>query len=174
MNGRIFALKEHIERWYESAEKIQIRMPYKITELAGWIVRTVQAVGLSDDEKGYLRITDRLKSLIVLSNGKKVAPQEVENTLRLDPLILQVVPWGDQKSYLTALVIPDMKVLSGRLGCVVPGNEKEALELCGEDRSEKEETIYTRSRHSSRSSALLLEIPTITVATGHFTAWCGT
>jgi branched-chain amino acid aminotransferase len=55
VGGQIFALKEHMERWYESAEKMQIRMPYKIAELAGWILRTVQEVGLTDDEKGYLR-----------------------------------------------------------------------------------------------------------------------
>ena len=54
-HGQIFAFKEHLVRWYESAEKTGIAMPYEIDELAAWILKTIQAVGFRDDEKGYLR-----------------------------------------------------------------------------------------------------------------------
>jgi long-chain acyl-CoA synthetase len=43
------------------------------------------------DEDGYLKITDRKKNLIVLSNGKKVAPQPMENRLSESPFISHAI-----------------------------------------------------------------------------------
>ncbi len=54
-HGQIFAFQEHLVRWYDSAKKTGIEMPYDIDELASWILKTIQAVGFRDDEKGYLR-----------------------------------------------------------------------------------------------------------------------
>ncbi len=59
------------------------------------------------DADGFLYITGRKKDLIVLSNGKKVAPTEVEALLQKDPAIEQVVIHGERKSYLTALIVPN-------------------------------------------------------------------
>jgi long-chain acyl-CoA synthetase len=56
------------------------------------------------DADGYVTITDRKKDLIVTSGGKNVAPQNLENELRGDPLISQVVVHGDRRPYLVALV----------------------------------------------------------------------
>lgn len=63
-------------------------------------------VGRIEDE-GFLRITDRKKDLIVTSGGKNVAPQMIENHLRQEPLISQVMVWGDRSSHLVALVTLD-------------------------------------------------------------------
>ena len=63
------------------------------------------------DADGYLRITDRKKDLLVLSNGKKVAPQPIENALRISPLIEQAVVIGDGRSYVGALIIPAFEAI---------------------------------------------------------------
>ncbi|MEN6548820.1 MAG: long-chain fatty acid--CoA ligase [Armatimonadia bacterium] len=61
------------------------------------------------DERGCLHITDRLKDLLVLSNGKNVAPQQIENLLRRSPYLSQVVVLGDKQAYVTALVVPNIE-----------------------------------------------------------------
>ncbi|MBI4523431.1 MAG: long-chain fatty acid--CoA ligase [Deltaproteobacteria bacterium] len=57
------------------------------------------------DAEGFLRITDRKKDLIVTSGGKKVAPQLIENLLKTDPLIKQVLVLGDRQRHLFALIV---------------------------------------------------------------------
>jgi len=56
------------------------------------------------DEDGYLRITDRKKDIIVTAGGKNVAPQNLENALKTEPIISQVMVYGDKRKYLTALI----------------------------------------------------------------------
>jgi long-chain acyl-CoA synthetase len=63
------------------------------------------------DEEGYLRITDRKKELIITSGGKNIAPQPIENAFNTDPYIEQVCVIGDNRKYLSALVIPDFEAL---------------------------------------------------------------
>jgi long-chain acyl-CoA synthetase len=58
------------------------------------------------DADGFLKITGRKKELLVLSNGKKVIPSEVEGRLLADPCFDQVVIHGEGRKYLTALVVP--------------------------------------------------------------------
>jgi long-chain acyl-CoA synthetase len=56
------------------------------------------------DEKGRLKITDRKKDIIVTAGGKNVAPQNLENDLKTDPLVSQVMVHGDKRKFLSALV----------------------------------------------------------------------
>lgn len=56
------------------------------------------------DADNYLRITDRKKDLIITAGGKNVAPQNIENALKVFPLISQIVVLGDKQKYLAALV----------------------------------------------------------------------
>jgi long-chain acyl-CoA synthetase len=58
------------------------------------------------DADGFLRITGRKKELLVLSNGKKVAPTQIEGLLAADPCIEQAVICGEGRSYLCALLVP--------------------------------------------------------------------
>lgn len=59
------------------------------------------------DAEGFIRIVDRKKEIIVLSNGKKVPPQMVELRLTASKFISQAVVVGEQRNYLTALLVPD-------------------------------------------------------------------
>jgi long-chain acyl-CoA synthetase len=56
------------------------------------------------DADGYVRITDRKKDLIKTSGGKYIAPQNLENELKADPLISQVMVHGDQRKFCVALI----------------------------------------------------------------------
>ena len=58
------------------------------------------------DEDGFLRITDRIKDIIVTAGGKNVAPQPIENRLKGDDFIEQAVMLGDRRSYCVLLVVP--------------------------------------------------------------------
>src|SRR5947199_354813 len=61
------------------------------------------------DADGFLRITDRKKDLIKTSGGKYVAPQKIENLLKLQPHVSQAVVIGDNRKYCTALVTLDQE-----------------------------------------------------------------
>ena len=63
------------------------------------------------DGDGYLVITDRIKDLLVLAGGKKVAPQPLEGRLKTSPWIAEVVMIGDRRPYVTCLIVPDFVAL---------------------------------------------------------------
>jgi long-chain acyl-CoA synthetase len=56
------------------------------------------------DEEGFLFITDRKKDLIVTAGGMNIAPQNIENLLKADPFISQVMVHGDRRPYPVALI----------------------------------------------------------------------
>ncbi|MDJ0348531.1 AMP-dependent synthetase/ligase [Cryobacterium sp. PH29-G1] len=66
-------------------------------------------IGVFDDE-GFLTITGRKKEIIVTAAGKNVAPAALEDPIRANPLIGQVIVVGDQKPFIGALITldPDM------------------------------------------------------------------
>jgi long-chain acyl-CoA synthetase len=59
------------------------------------------------DADGFVRITDRKKNIIVLSGGKNVAPQKLENHFQTIPLLAGALVHGDRRNYLTALFTLD-------------------------------------------------------------------
>jgi long-chain acyl-CoA synthetase len=69
-------------------------------------------IGEIDDE-GFLKITDRKKDLIFTAGGKIIAPQRVEQTLKLSKYINQIVAYGDRRKYLTALVTLELDNVKG-------------------------------------------------------------
>ena len=60
------------------------------------------------DEEGFVYIIDRKKELIVTAGGKNIAPQPIENELKLDKYISQAIVFGDSRPYLVAIITPDI------------------------------------------------------------------
>ncbi len=68
----------------------------------GWLHTGDQArIG----ESGHIFITGRIKDILVLSNGEKIPPADMELAISLDPLVDQVMVVGEGRPYLTALVV---------------------------------------------------------------------
>jgi long-chain acyl-CoA synthetase len=59
------------------------------------------------DADGFLKITDRKKSLFKTAGGKYIAPLQIEHELLSDPLIERAVVVGEGRPYVTALIVPD-------------------------------------------------------------------
>ena len=63
----------------------------------------------SMDNEGYVKITDRMKDIIITSGGKNVTPSEIENQLKFSPYISDAVVIGDKRPHLTCLVMIDQE-----------------------------------------------------------------
>lgn len=62
-------------------------------------------------EDGFMFITDRKKELIITAGGKNIAPQPLENELKMDKYVSSAFVHGDRKPYLTALIVPNLERL---------------------------------------------------------------
>jgi long-chain acyl-CoA synthetase len=63
----------------------------------------------SIDNEGYVKITDRMKDIIITSGGKNITPSEIENQLKFSPYVSDAVVIGDKRPYLTCLVMIDQE-----------------------------------------------------------------
>jgi long-chain acyl-CoA synthetase len=76
---------------------------------------------------GCLRITDRKKNLLVLSNGKNVAPAPIEGKLLNSPFISQSVVLGDNRKFVSVLLVPDYAALAAH------AKESLRVEACSQE-----------------------------------------
>ena len=75
----------------------------EVLEPDGWLHTGDQA----RIDKGHIFITGRIKDILVLSNGEKIPPADMELAIAMDPLVEQVMVVGEGRPYLTALVVLD-------------------------------------------------------------------
>jgi long-chain acyl-CoA synthetase len=97
--GEILIKGRHVFRGYWN-------QPEKTAETVvdGWL--HTGDVGNIDDE-GWLKITDRMKDIIITAGGKNITPSEIENELKFSPYIQDAVVIGDARPYLVALFMID-------------------------------------------------------------------
>jgi long-chain acyl-CoA synthetase len=93
----------------------------KVLDADGWY--HTGDVGYKDED-GHFYITDRLKDLFKLSNGKYVAPLQIESLLKQSPLVSQAVVVGSGRKQVGALIVPDWDTLKQTL-------EEEGIEASG-------------------------------------------
>ena len=74
----------------------------QVIDQDGWLHTGDQA---RIDDTGHIYITGRIKDILVLSNGEKIPPGDMESAILLDPLFEQVMVVGEGRPYLTALLV---------------------------------------------------------------------
>ncbi|MEV8268041.1 long-chain fatty acid--CoA ligase [Microbacterium sp. NPDC076911] len=130
-------------------------------------------IGSFDDE-GFLTITGRKKEIIVTAGGKNVAPAALEDPIRANPIVGQVVVVGDQKPFIGALITLDPEMLPTWLG----NNGKPAdmsLEQASKDpavRAEVQRAIDIANAKVSRAESIrkfTILSTEWTESTGHLT-----
>jgi long-chain acyl-CoA synthetase len=130
-------------------------------------------IGALDDE-GYLTITGRKKEILVTAGGKNVAPAALEDPIRSNPIVGQVVVCGDQKPFIAALITLDSEMLPVWLN-----NNGEAGDMSLDEAvknpkvlAEVQKAVDAANARVSRAESIrkFVILPTeFTEATGHLT-----
>jgi long-chain acyl-CoA synthetase len=82
------------------------------------------------DTDGHFYITDRIKDLFKLSNGKYVAPLQVESLLKQSPLVAQAIVVGSGRKQVGALIVPDWDALKDEMKDRGEWADRTREELC--------------------------------------------
>ncbi len=103
-DGEILTRGPHVMKGYFNNESATA----EVIDGEGWF--HTGDIGIIDAD-GFVKITDRKKNIIVLSNGKNVAPQPIESELVQSPFIDQIMLVGNERKNLAALIVPNFDAL---------------------------------------------------------------
>jgi long-chain acyl-CoA synthetase len=126
------------------------------------------------DSDGYLVITGRKKEIIVTAGGKNVAPATLEDPIRANPIIGQVIVVGDQKPFISALVTLDDEMLPVWLNNIGEDAKMTTVEAAKHPKviAEVQSAIDAANANVSRAESIrkftILEHD-LTEASGHLT-----
>jgi long-chain acyl-CoA synthetase len=104
INGEIVVYGHNIMKGYHGLPEENAKV---FTEDGGFRTGDMGRI----DEDGFVYITGRIKEQYKLENGKYVVPGPLEEQLKLSPFIANVMVYGDNKPFNTALIVPDMESL---------------------------------------------------------------
>lgn len=110
--------------WRRPGEKAQI------VDSEGWL-HTGDLGYL--DSGGYLYLTGRKRPFFVLSTGRKIMPERVEQALMESPFIAHAVIFGEGRPYVSALIVPDLEALAE---CVLGDADDDDATSAGEPASD--------------------------------------
>lgn len=110
----------------------------------------------SFDSEGFLTITGRKKEIIVTAGGKNVAPAALEDPIRANPIIGQVVVVGDQRPFISALITLDPEMLPTWLGNAGLPKEMSLAEAATNDavRAEIQKAVDAANARVSRAESI--------------------
>jgi len=103
-DGEVFTRGRHVMKGYWNKPQETAA----VLDADGWLA--TGDIGELDAD-GFLRITDRKKDILVTAGGKNIAPQPIENSLSVSPLVDNAVLFGDRKPYVVALIVPNFETL---------------------------------------------------------------
>lgn len=104
-DGEILTRGPHVMKGYFNNESATA----EVIDADGWFY--TGDIGIIDED-GFIKITDRKKNIIVLSNGKNVAPQPIESELVQSPFIDQIMLVGNERKNIAALIVPNFDALN--------------------------------------------------------------
>ena len=119
---------------------------------------------------GELYLTERIKDLFNTSNGKYIAPQQVESLLLVDKFIDQVAVIADQRKFVSALVVPEFRLVEDwAREHHIPFSGRE--ELCANEKVQK--MLMERVKILQQHLAYYEQIKRITLLPHHFSMEAG-
>lgn len=119
---------------------------------------------------GELYLTERIKDLFKTSNGKYIAPQQVESLLLVDKFIDQVAVIADQRKFVSALVVPEFRLVEDwTREHHIPFSGRE--ELCANEKVQK--MLMERVKILQQHLAYYEQIKRITLLPHHFSMEAG-
>lgn len=119
---------------------------------------------------GELYLTERIKDLFKTSNGKYIAPQQVESLLLVDKFIDQVAVIADQRKFVSALVVPEFRLVEDwAREHHIPFSGRE--ELCANEKVQK--MLMERVKILQQHLAYYEQIKHITLLPHHFSMEAG-
>ena len=92
------------------------KLTSQVIDKEGWF--HTGDIGIFEDNK-YLKITDRKKEIFKLSSGKYIAPQVIENKFKESVFIEQVMVFGENQKFTSAIILPEFLYL--RNWCTIHG-----------------------------------------------------
>ena len=140
------------------------------------------------DEFGYVKIVDRIKSIICLSSGKNVAPAKIESLFATSPYVEQIFTIGDERSAITTLLVPNFNYFRDKFDAEGIEYDKSKVEIdessgapivfkVGDDFLEKgdlKELIAQEVEKANKELERFEQVKQYTILTERFTEQNGT